>query len=152
MKSVAFGEADAFEKMPKESFGIENSPLKQLEFSFNHAMFIFPQFKLADNFQDDEALKSFKMKFHIVLRKKEEEIWSMKKTMRLISISKDAEFEILLQNHRYKVIKADNSVCGFTIVDFTLMNLNDVITLASLVEQYNDGEIILKPLVVVFEG
>lgn len=59
-------------------------------------MFIFAQFKLADNLHEDEAFKYVKMRFHTVLGKKEEEIWSLKKIVKLVSISNDDVFENLL--------------------------------------------------------
>lgn len=81
---VSFKNTDAFEKMPKESFAIENSTLKQLDFPFNFAMFTFAQFKLANNFKKEESFKSVKMTFHAILKQKEEEICSLKKIVNLI--------------------------------------------------------------------
>lgn len=129
----------------------------------------------------------------------------MKKIVKLVSISKDDMFENLLQNYPYKVIRAYNSLCVFTIFDFSLIYLNDLIKslddkqvadkrsyvvgyayIKNLIdfhlshlglidveiakdykkprknpnaildvvdlEQYDDGEIILNPLGVVFQG
>lgn len=49
-------------------------------------MLTFGKFKLPKNFQDDEAFKNVKIRFHVVLGKKEEEVWSLKKISRLITI------------------------------------------------------------------
>lgn len=64
---MAFGEVYVFKKMPKERNAIENYLLQQLDFPFNTTMFKFSQFKLPNNFEEDEAFKSFQNKFHVVL-------------------------------------------------------------------------------------
>lgn len=72
---VAYGKVDAVEKWPKKSYAIEDSNFNQLDFPFNHFMFTFSQFKLAENFHDTKGYKSMKIQFHAVFGKKEEKVW-----------------------------------------------------------------------------
>ncbi|CAI9290472.1 unnamed protein product [Lactuca saligna] len=51
-----------------------------------------------------------KFRFHVVLGKKEEEIWSLVKIVRVLGITKDVLFEGMLQNYRYHAVQANNSV------------------------------------------
>lgn len=60
-------------------------------------MFMFSQFKLENNFHEDENFKFVRMTFHVVLGMKWEEIWSLK-IIRIKVISKDCVFKNLLQN------------------------------------------------------
>lgn len=64
----------------------------RLDFLFNPSMFTFAQFKLAGNYQDIEEYQSIKIRFHFVLGKKEEEIWSLMKIIKLVSITPDVIF------------------------------------------------------------
>lgn len=86
-------------------------------------MFTFLQFKLPNDFQYEKSFKSVTIRFNDVLRKNKEEISSLKKIIRLVSILKDVIFKNLLQNYRYKVIRFDNNTCDFPGAYFPLMNL-----------------------------
>lgn len=86
-------------------------------------MFTFLQFKLPNDFQYDKSFKSVTIRFNDVLRKNKEEIPSLKKIIRLVSILKDVLFKNLLQNYRYKVIRFDNNTFDFPGAYFPLMNL-----------------------------
>lgn len=90
---VAFRDTNTFEKLPKESFAIKNSLMSQLDFPFNPPMLTFVQFKLDDNFHEDENFKFLNMLLHDFLGQSEEKIWSLKNIIKLISILKDALFE-----------------------------------------------------------
>lgn len=73
----------------------------------------------------------------------------MKKVTKLLSISKDVIFESHLQSYQYKVIREDNSAYEFTIADFLLLNLNDLITVAYMMKTLDDKHVIDKKLYVV---
>lgn len=46
------------------------------------------------------------MRFHAVLGKNKEELWSLVKIVKLISIALDSLFEGVLHNFRYNVVRA----------------------------------------------
>lgn len=104
-------------------------------------MFPFAQFKLAENYQDSEEYKSMKIRFHVVLEYKEEEVWSLVKIIKLVSITPDVIFEGVVQNYRYKVVRANYTLYKFTIVDFPLMNLNDLITVTKIMGDMNNDRV-----------
>lgn len=79
-----------------------------------------------------------------MLGKTEDEVRSPKKIINLVSISKDVIFEDTIPNNLYKVIRLDNTPFDFTISDFPLMNLNDLITLAKIVGDINDDQLEYK--------
>ena len=56
---------------------------------------------LVDKFEDKEEYKKLKLRFHVVLGKKDEEVWSLLKIVKVLIVSKDKLFEGLLQNFRY---------------------------------------------------
>lgn len=112
-----------------------------MDFPFNHTMFPFAQFKLAENYQDSEEYKSMKIRFHVVLEYKEEEVWSLVKIIKLVSITPDVIFEGVVQNYRYKVVRANYTLYKFTIVDFPLMNLNDLITVTKIMGDMNNDRV-----------
>lgn len=50
----------------------------------------------------------------------------------MMTTTRDSIFEGLLQNLRYVVVRANNVVFEFTITDFLLMNLNDLIAVKKI--------------------
>ena len=50
-------------------------------------------------------------------------------------------FENMLQNFRYFVVRADNKPFDFTIADFPLMNLNDLIQVASILKDMQENKL-----------
>lgn len=95
---VSLGNIQDFEKALKKSYEIETSDFNQLDFPINHMMFISSQYQLVDKFDDKEEYKRLKLRFHVVLGMKEEEVWSLVKIVKVLNISKDTLFERLLQN------------------------------------------------------
>ena len=95
-------------------------------------MFISAQYQLVDKFEDKDEYKRLKLRFHAMLGKKEEEVWSLVKIVKVLNISKDTLFEGLLQNFRYYVVRANNVAFDFSMEDFTLMNLNELISVAKI--------------------
>lgn len=79
-----------------------------------------------------------KIHFDVVLGKKEEDVWSLVKIVKLISITPNAMFEGVLQNYRYCVVKSNNVMVDFTIAEFPLMNLNDLITIMKIMGDMNN--------------
>ncbi|CAI9286374.1 unnamed protein product [Lactuca saligna] len=63
IENIAYGKVDVFRKRPKRNYHIRNVDFNQLDFSFNHLMFIFAQFKLAENFHNSKEYKSMKIQF-----------------------------------------------------------------------------------------
>ena len=122
---VSLGNMYDFLKVPKKRYKISN--FIQLHFPINHMTFISAQYQLIDKFEDREEFKKLKMRFHVVLRKKEEEIWSLVKIVKVLGITKDQLFKGLLQNFCFHVVRANNVAYYFTVADFPLMNLNDLI-------------------------
>lgn len=90
---MSYGELDAFDKRPKKSIVIEESGFIQLDFPVNHAMYTFDQLKLGKNFKHTDELKKMKIHFRAILCKKEEDIRSSLKIVKIISITPDAMFE-----------------------------------------------------------
>lgn len=95
-------------------------------------MFTFSQFKLAESFEDKYEFKWWKIRFHVVLGKSKEEAWSLVKIIRVISIVLHVLFEELMQNIRYFVLRSNNVAFEFTIIDFLLMNLNNLSTVLKI--------------------
>lgn len=100
-------------------------------------MFISSQYQLVNKFEDKEEFKRLKLRFHVVLGKKEEEVWSLVKIVKVLNISKDTLFEGLLENFRYHMVRANNVSCYFLVVDFPLMNLNDLINVLKILSYVN---------------
>lgn len=92
--------------------------------------FISAQYQLIDIFEDKEEFKMLKMRFHDVLGKKKEEIWSLVYFFKVLGITKDQLFEGLLKNFLFHIVCANNVACDFTMADFRLINLNDLIYVA----------------------
>ena len=72
------------------------------------------------------------MRFHTILRKNEEEVWSSVKIVKVMTISRKNLFDGILQHFRYVVVRGNNVFCHFSIVDFPLMNLNDLVTVTRI--------------------
>lgn len=110
--------------MTKKSYNTENFDFNQLDLPIN--------FKIADNFNDTDDFKNWKIRFHSVLGKNEEEVWSSMKIVKVLTIIRDNLFEGLLQHFGYVVARENNVVFEFTIADFPLMNLNDFTTVTKI--------------------
>ena len=54
------------------------------------------------------------------------------KIVKVFNITKDVLFEGVLQNYRFHVVRANNVACDFSVVDFPLMNMNDLINVANI--------------------
>lgn len=80
-----------FQKVPKNTYNTENTNINQLDFPVNEMVFIAAQYHIVD-----KEYKCLKLRFHVVLRKREEEIWSLVEIMRVLNISKDVLFEGML--------------------------------------------------------
>lgn len=74
-----------FRKFPKNSYEIENSDFNQLDFPINHMMFISARYRLVARFEDKDEYKRLKMRFNVVLGKKEEEFWSSVKIVKVLT-------------------------------------------------------------------
>ena len=93
-----------------------------------------PQFKAEGNFKEKDDGTHMKSRFHVVLAKAPEEFWSLGKIKKVISMKKDVVFENTIQNIKYVVARANGSICEFTIADFPLMNLYDLIQVALILK------------------
>ena len=82
-----------------------------------------------------------KIRFHAVLAKNPDEVWSLMKIKKVLTIKKDVLFEDMLQNFRYFVIRADNKQYDFTIADFPLMNCNDLIQVALILKHMEENKL-----------
>ena len=76
---AVLGKNDEFLKRLKKIFDIENFDFNRLDFPINHMLFTSPQFKLADNFKDKNKYKRLKIRFHVILEKIKDEVWSFLK-------------------------------------------------------------------------
>lgn len=97
-------------------------------------MFIFSQYQIVDKFEDKEEYKILKLIFHVVLGKREEEICSLVKIVKVLNISKDVLFKGVLHNFRFRAIRANNVAFDFSVVDFPLLNTNDLIDVAKILK------------------
>lgn len=61
-------------------------------------MFISAQYQLIDNFEDKDEYKILKLRFHAILRKPEEGVWSPVKIVMVLNICRESLFEGLLHN------------------------------------------------------
>ncbi|KAL7592159.1 hypothetical protein Lser_V15G33908 [Lactuca serriola] len=132
---VAFNHMYSFEKKPKQSYFVTNTNASQLDFPINEMMFIMPQSKAESKFKEKDEGTHMKIRFHAVLVKPAEEVWSLTKIKKVISIKKDMVFENTIQNMKYVVTRVIGNVCDFTIADFPLMNLYDLIQVALLLKE-----------------
>lgn len=79
-----------------------------------------------------------KIHFHVVLGMKEEDVLSLVKVVKQISITPNSMFEGVLQYYLYSVVRASNVMVDFTISNFSLMNLSDLITITKLMAERNN--------------
>lgn len=115
-------------------------------------MFIFAQFKITKKYNDPKEFKKLKIHFHEVLGKKQEDVWSLVKIVKIISITLDTLFEGVLQNYRYSVVRANNVLFDFTIGDFPLINLNDLITITKIMGNIHKHQVQDKPSYIIGYG
>ncbi|KAL7602722.1 hypothetical protein Lser_V15G16687 [Lactuca serriola] len=130
-----------FEKKPKRSYDIANSDHCQLDFPINEMLFITAQYKISEKFDNPDDYTHMKIRFHVVLAKNPDEVWSLMKIKKVLTIKKDVMFEDMLQNFRYFVIRADNKQYDFTIADFPLMNCNDLIQVALILKHMEENKL-----------
>ena len=97
-------------------------------------MFMDTQYQIVDKYAYKEEYKQLKVRFHVVLGKREEEILSLVKIVRVIHINKDVLFEGVLQNFRFQAVRANNVVFNFSVADFPLMNIHDLITVGRILK------------------
>ncbi|CAI9259193.1 unnamed protein product [Lactuca saligna] len=129
-------------KVLKKNYGIDNSDFNQFDFLINHKLFTSSQFKIVENFNDIDEFKRPNIRFHAVLGKNEEDICSPMKIMKMMTIICDKLFEGLLENFLYVVLKANNATFEFTIADFLLMKLNDLIMFTNILSNVDVSKII----------
>ncbi|KAL7607644.1 hypothetical protein Lser_V15G16187 [Lactuca serriola] len=130
-----------FEKKPKRSYDIANSDHCQLDFPINEMLFITAQYKISEKFDNPDDYTHMKIRFHVVLAKNPDEVWSLMKIKKVLTIKKDVMFEDMLLNFRYFVIRADNKQYDFTIDDFPLMNCNDLIQVALILKNMEENKL-----------
>ena len=75
-----------------------NSDRCQLDFLINEMMFITAQYKISEKFENADEYTYMKIRFHAVLAKDQEEVWSLMKIKKVLTIKKDEMFENMLQN------------------------------------------------------
>lgn len=124
----------SFKKILEKSYVVSNPDASQLDFPMNEMMFIMPQFKVELTCKYIDEGKKMKIRFHAVLAKALEEVWSLEKIKKVISIKTDVVFENVIQNLRYTVVRSSGKVCDFTIADFPLMKLYDLIQVSLLLK------------------
>ena len=76
------------------------------------------QYKVVEKFDNEDYFIHMKLMFHAVVGKETEEIWSLVKIKKVVSITKDVFFENMIQNFRYHVVRENNRVCDFLVADF----------------------------------
>ncbi|KAL7601073.1 hypothetical protein Lser_V15G24877 [Lactuca serriola] len=130
-----------FEKKPKRSYDIANSDHCQLDFPINEMLFITTQYKISEKFDNPDDYTHMKIRFHVVLGKNPDEVWSLMKIKKVLTIKNDVLFEDMLQNFRYFVIRADNKQYDFTVADFPLMNCNDLIQVALILKHMEENKL-----------
>ena len=89
-----------FEKKPKRSYDIANSDNCQLDFPINKMLFITAQYKISEKFDNPDDYIHMKIRFHAILGKNPDEVWSLMKIKKVLTIKKDTMFEDMLQNFR----------------------------------------------------
>ncbi|KAL7617007.1 hypothetical protein Lser_V15G03290 [Lactuca serriola] len=129
-----------FEKKPRRSYDVANSDRCQLVFPINEMMFVTTRYKISEKFKNADEYISMKIRFHVVLAKDQDEVWSLMKIKKVLTIKKDELFENMLQNFRYFVVRADNKPVDFTIADFPMMNLNDLIQVALILKEMEENK------------
>lgn len=130
-----------FEKKPRKSYAIENSDLNQLDFPINEMLFLSSQYKVVERFKKNEDFIHMKLRFHVVLGKYQEKVWSLIKVTQVLGISKGELFENMLQNFRYHVVRVNKVPFEFSIVDFPLKSLNDLIQVAYILKDIDASKL-----------
>lgn len=97
-------------------------------------MFLEEQFKIAEKYKNKTRYRHMKFHFYAVLGKNEEEVFSLIKITRVMGITKDVLFEGMLQNYRFHVVQENNVTSDFSVVDFPLMNLHDILVVALIMK------------------
>lgn len=97
-------------------------------------MFRDEQFDLANNFENKEEFRRMKYHFHVVLRKNEDVVWSSVKIVRVLNVSKDVLFKGMSQNYRFFVVRENNVVFDFSVAEFPLMNLYDLLIVVKILK------------------
>ncbi|KAL7582500.1 hypothetical protein Lser_V15G44572 [Lactuca serriola] len=138
---VSYNPMHFFEKKPKRSYSIENLDMSQLDFPVNEMMIITAQYKIIKKISNEDDFLHMKIRFHAVVVKEPEELWSLVKIIRVINISKDVMFENMIQNFRYHVVGANNQACDFLVANFPLMNLNDLIDVSLILKDMDSSEL-----------
>lgn len=82
-----------------------------------------------------------KLRFHIVLGKRKEDIWSLVKIVRVLNILNDVLFEGLLQKYQFYVVRTNNVACDFSVIDFPLINMNDLINVSNILTTVDASKI-----------
>lgn len=68
----------------------------------------------------------------------------MVKIVRVLKISKDVLFKGVLQNFFYHAIRANNVAFNFSVADFPLINLNDLISVARILKGVDISNLQMK--------
>lgn len=58
IQSIIFSEYDDFSIKSRKCYATDNIDFNQLEFPINYSLFVFPRFKLTDNYKDKEDFKN----------------------------------------------------------------------------------------------
>lgn len=104
-------------------------------------LFTSSQFKIADKFNDKHEFRKLKVLLHTVLGKNEDEVWSLVKIIKVMTIIYECLCIGMLQNFFYIFVRANNIVFDFTIVDFLLLNLSDLITVMKILSTLDVAKI-----------
>lgn len=104
-------------------------------------MFTFVELKIYESYNDPDEFMKLKIHFHIVLGKKEKDVWSLVKIVKVLPIVPDILFEGVLQIPRYTIVKANNVLFDFIISDFPLPNLNDLITVTKIFAELDKSQV-----------
>lgn len=106
-----------------------------------YLMFKFSQFNLHHDFVETFAYKHLKIRFHSNIDQDVDKVWSLKKNIKIVSITKDILFKNAFQNYRFKVVWGDQLNYEFTITYFPLMNPHDFVMLVHIMTKLSDKEI-----------
>lgn len=82
-----------------------------------------------------------KLRFHVVLGKNQEDVCSLVTITQVINISKGELFENMLQNFQYHVVRANKGPFEFSIAEFPLMNLNDLIRVEYILKEIDASKL-----------
>ena len=85
------------------------------------------QFEVADKYKNKIKYGHMRFHLHVVLGKLEEEVFSLMKITRVLGITKDVFLEGMLQNYRFHVVRSHNVTYDFSVANFSLMKLHDLL-------------------------